>query len=466
VAQIARLLRDELGVDRDEHVAMLSGNRVEFVELCLGSLVAGVWMTPINWHLAPDEVAYQLSDSGARVLFVDPEHADLAARAADGIDVRLVSMGEELDGLVAHHDRARPETARRPGGNMFYTSGTTGRPKGVKRTRAATVDAALEGQVAAGAPLGLDGSGPHLVTGPLYHAAPLGFAVMDLLAGAPVVVTPRFDATGLLELIGSLDVRHTHLVPTMCVRLLDLPDAERARFDPSPLRTVLHGAAPIAESVKRRMIDWWGPVLVEYWGGSEGGVVTVIDSEEWLAHPGSVGRPTPSHEVFADSDGLLWCRRGSTRVFSYHGAPDKTDVAHDDTDAYTLGDIGRIDDEGYVYLSDRQSNMIISGGVNVYPAEVEAALGEHPAVLDVAVFGIPDDEWGESVKAAVELAPGHDVSPELESDILAFGRERLARFKVPRSIDFEEALPRHDTGKLYTRLLKDRYWPGDQTSRR
>jgi long-chain acyl-CoA synthetase len=200
-------------------------------------------------------------------------------------------------------------------------------------------------------------------------------------------------------------------------------------------------------------------VFVEFWGGSVGGVVTLIDSDVWLRHPGSVGRPTPGHEVVADDEGVLWCSKGDGRLFEYHGAPEKTDAAHAADGAYSLGDIGSVDDEGYVYLSDRKSNMIISGGVNIYPAEVEAVLIDHPAVRDVAVFGIPDDEWGESVKGAVELADGYVASADLERDILAFGAERLAKFKVPRSLDFEDALPRHDTGKLYTRLLKARYWP-------
>jgi long-chain acyl-CoA synthetase len=459
VARATHALRDELGLAPDDHVAQLAGNRVELVELCLGALVAGVWMTPINWHLAPDEIAYQLDDSGAQVLFVDPEHRELAERAVDDRRITVIEIGDELDDLLARQSDAPPTLDGPPGGNMFYTSGTTGQPKGVKRARPPTVAASLAGLRSSGAVLGLDGRGPHLVTGPLYHAAPLGFAVMDLLAGAPLVLTARFDTSEVLELITSRQVRNSHLVPTMCVRLLALSDDERTAFDPSSLRTVLHGAAPIAESVKRRMIEWWGPVFVEYWGGSEGGVVTLIDSEDWLRHPGSVGRPTPGHEVVADDEGVLWCRKGDARLFEYHGAPEKTDAAHAADGAYSLGDIGSVDDEGYVYLSDRKSNMIISGGVNVYPAEVEVVLIDHPAVRDVAVFGIPDDEWGESVKGAVELADGYVASADLERDILAFGAEQLAKFKVPRSLDFEDALPRHDTGKLYTRLLKARYWP-------
>jgi long-chain acyl-CoA synthetase len=354
---------------------------------------------------------------------------------------------------------------------MFYTSGTTGQPKGVKRATQPSVAQQLRGHAAAGATLGMAGTGPHLVTGPLYHAAPLGFAVMDLMRGAPMVIMPRWDPIGALELIGARAVRDTHLVPTMFVRLLRLPESERARHDLSSLGLVLHGAAPIAPSVKRQMIDWWGPVLVEYWGASEGGVVTLVGSQDWLEHPGTVGRAIANYEVFAgDADGTpvpvgevatLWCRsKVSDRVFSYHKAEEKTAAAYAAPGTYTIGDVGRVDDDGWVYLADRAANTIISGGVNIYPAEIEAVLIEHPAVIDVGVFGIPDDEWGEAVKAAVELAPDMDGDPGLEAEILAFARERLAGFKVPRSIDFERALPRHPTGKLFVRKLRDPYWEG------
>ena len=233
---------------------------------------------------------------------------------------------------------------------------------------------------------------------------------------------------------------------------------------------MLHGAAPIAPSVKRRMIEWWGPVLVEYWGASEGGVVTLVGSEEWLAHPGTVGRATPTHEVFAaDADGArlgpgetgtLWCRNTVIdQVFHYHNDPAKTAAAFAGPGTYSIGDVGRVEADGYVYLSDRAANMIISGGVNIYPAEIEHALADHPAVGDVAVFGIPDDEWGEQVKAAIELAPGIEPSDALTEELLAYARTRVAGYKVPRTIDYEAELPRHPNGKLYTRLLRDRYWP-------
>jgi long-chain acyl-CoA synthetase len=253
------------------------------------------------------------------------------------------------------------------------------------------------------------------------------------------------------------------------VRLLRLPAAVRERADLRSLRLVLHGAAPIAPDVKRRMIDWWGPVLVEYWGATEGGVCTLAGSAEWLAHPGTVGRATPSFEVFAvdaagarlpaGETGVLYCRHtSSTGVFEYHGAPEKTAACHLAPGVFTTGDVGRVDTDGYVYLSDRKVSMIISGGVNIYPAEIEAVLQQHPAVADVGVFGVPDEEWGEAVKAAVELVEGRRPSPELAAEILGFGRRHLASYKVPRSVDFVDRLPRDPTGKLRIRVLRDPYW--------
>jgi long-chain acyl-CoA synthetase len=257
----------------------------------------------------------------------------------------------------------------------------------------------------------------------------------------------------------------------MFVRLLRRDAAERAAFSAPALHTVLHGAAPIAASVKQRMIEWWGPILVEYWGGTESGVVTLVDSHEWLAHPGTVGRALPHWEVFAVGEdgrrlppgesGALYSRhRDLAEPFVYHRDAEKTARAYLEPGVLTLGDVGSVDAEGFVHLSDRASNVVISGGVNVYPAEIEQVLIAHPAVADVGVFGVPDDEWGESVKAAIELAPGHAASDALAAEILAFARERLAGYKVPRSIDFETALPRHPTGKLLVRELRERYWRG------
>jgi len=471
--RVARFLREEAGVAPGENVAVLMHNRVECVELLLGSVMAGVWLTPINWHLAPEEIAYVVADSAVRVVFADAAHAAQARAAlgAAGRGGRVVGVGAELESaLAAASDEPLPADGP-AGGNMIYTSGTTGRPKGVRRARPPALGEALANFERLGRNVGLDGSGPHLVTGPMYHAAPLMFSIYDNANGAPILIMPRWDEREALRWLQDREVAHTHLVPTMFVRLLRLPEEERTAFRAPRLDLVLHGAAPISVAVKRRMIEWWGPVLVEYWGGTEGGVTTLIDSRDWLAHPGSVGRALPGFEVYAVDDdgrrlppgesGELHCRHATlARVFEYHGDEAKTAAAHPAPHVFTLGDVGHVDEDGYVYLLDRKSAMIISGGVNIYPAEVEQVLLEHPAVADVAVFGIPDDEWGESVKAAVELARGFEPSPELERELLAFGRAHLAGYKVPRSIDFEDALPRHPSGKLYTRRLRDRYWQG------
>jgi long-chain acyl-CoA synthetase len=473
VRRVARLLRDDLGLAPEDHAALLMGNRVEAVELVIGAMLAGVWLTPINHHLTAEEIAYIIEDSGAHVVFTDAEH-EAVARAAIGPSSEppeILVAGASLERAIASaSDEPLPDDGP-PGATMIYTSGTTGRPKGVKRARAATVREALSAAVAAGLTLGLDGSGPHLVTGPLYHAAPLLFAVYDMFAGAPVVLMPRWDPHRTLDLIEERGIRHTHLVPTMFVRLLRLPEAVRTAFDPSSLSVVLHGAAPITAEVKRAMIDWWGPVLVEYWGATESGVATLVGSADWLAHPGTVGRATASFEVFAADDagkrlapgdvGTLYLRHKKlSKPFEYHLACAKTGEAYLDGGAFTIGDIGRVDADGYVYLADRKSHTIISGGVNIYPAEVEEMLQRHPAVADVAVFGIPDDEWGEQVKAAVELAEGWTASPALAEELIAFARAHLAGYKAPRSIDFEARLPRYPTGKLHTRLLRDPYWKG------
>lgn len=469
----ARLLRDEFGLGPGSHAALLMANRAEAFELVISAILAGVWLTPVNHHLTADEIGYILEDSGARVVFTDPEHEMLVRGATARAKPRpdLFVAGGTLEGAWNDASDAPLPADGPPGATMIYTSGTTGRPKGVKRARAATVREALAGGAAAGRALGLDGSGPHLVTGPLYHAAPLLFAVYDLLSGAPVVVMPRWDARATLDLVAAHGIRHTHLVPTMFVRLLRLPDDVRERFDPTPLGVVLHGAAPISEHTKRAMIEWWGPVLVEYWGATESGVVTLAGSDEWLAHRGTVGRATPSFEVFAADEsgvrlpagepGTLYVRHKKLAApFEYHDALKQTAEAYLASGAFTTGDVGRVDADGYVYLLDRKSHTIISGGVNIYPAEVEAVLHAHPAVADVAVFGVPDDEWGEQVKAAVELKPGRQPSDELAGELIAFARRHLATYKAPRSIDFERELPRHPTGKLHTRLLRDRYWKG------
>ncbi len=470
----ANLLHGGFGLRPGDHAAVVLGNRVEFVELVIAAHLAGVWLTPVNWHLTAEEIAFIVEDSGARVVLTEPAF-EAATREAVGGRAPVLLAGDELDAALYEASDVPADPTAPAGGTMVYTSGTTGRPKGVKRTRAATVAAQFRTLDAYGRAIGLDGGGPHLVTGPLYHAAPLGYAAMDLGNGAPLVLMDRWDAAVALDLMAGRAVRNSHLVPTMFVRLLRLPDPVRAGFDPSALHTVLHGAAPIAPSVKRQMIEWWGPVLVEYWGGSEGGVVTLVGSEEWLAHPGTVGRAVRGHEVFAvgedgarlgpDETGTLYAHNElGGEVFAYHNDPDKTARAHLAPGTYTLGDVGRVDADGYVFLSDRASNTIISGGVNIYPAEIEAILIGHPAVADVAVFGIPDDEWGETVKAAVELVPGTEPSDALIAELSAHAREHLAGYKVPRSIDVVDSLPRTPAGKLLVRELRAPYWEGRDRS--
>lgn len=470
--RFAHFLRHEVGLAPGEHISLLMGNRVEVIELLLGAVLAGQWVTPINWHLSEEEIDYVVGDSGSKLILTDAHYAPLAQRVtAARPDVSVIAAGQELD---RHLDavRATPIDLDGPaGGNMIYTSGTTGRPKGVKRALPPSVGAALEAHGTMGTNARLDGSGPHLITGPMYHAAPLMFSIYDNANGAPILIMPRWDEREALDILQRREVAHVHLVPTMFVRLLRLPDSERRAFEAPKLSIALHGAAPISVPVKQRMIEWWGPVLVEYWGATEGGVNTLIESEEWLAHPGSVGKALPAFEIFAVDEerrrlepgkiGDLYCRSSvSDRPFEYHGDPEKTAGAYLEPGVFTIGDVGYVDEEGYVHLADRRSNMIISGGVNIYPAEIEQVLQEHPAIADVGVFGIPDDEWGESVKAAIELRVGESPSEELRELILGYARERLAGYKVPRSIDFEETLPRHPSGKLYTRRLRDRYWAG------
>ena len=465
--RIARLLDTEIGLEPDDHIAILMENRVEGVELILGGIMAGVWVTPINWHLSSDEIAYVIRDSGAKVIFTDERYRDTAVEVAGGS--RIILAGDELDALLAGVSSVAPHPHGPAGGNMIYTSGTTGRPKGVKRARQTNVAAAMDFLGQYGSSVGLDGSGPHLITGPMYHAAPLMFAIYDNANGAPIIIMPRWDEERALELIVEREIRHLHMVPTMFVRLLRLPEEVKQKFSAPSLSLVLHGAAPVSVETKRAMIDWFGEKLVEYWGATEGGVNTLIGSREWLENPGSVGKTLPDFEVFAvgpdgerlapGETGDLYCRhKRLDKVFEYHGDPDKTAAAYLAKGVFTIGDIGWVEANGHVYLADRKSNMIISGGVNIYPREIEQVLEQHPAVADIGVFGIPDDEWGESVKAAIELRGGFAASPALEAELLDFARERLARYKVPRSIDFEAELPREASGKLYIRRLKDRYW--------
>ncbi|MEH6593328.1 MAG: AMP-binding protein, partial [Halioglobus sp.] len=394
-----------------QHIAVLLGNGREYYQILLGTVFAGCWLTPVNSHLTEPEIEYVLRDSGARMVFTDRA---LASTSGDMVTITpdaLFAGAAQYDGDVIYQ-RLQGLLTESAGGFLMYTSGTTGRPKGVKRNSPALLGETLLNWCQLGCSIGLDGSGVHLVTGPVYHAAPGLYSLYDLLNGAGIVLMPRWDAERCLQLIESQHITHTHLVPTMFVRLLrDRENFDRA-YDLSTLELVLHGAAPVAAVVKQQMIAWWGPVLVEYWGGSESGILTRVSAEQWLSHPGTVGKPLPQYELSVRDEnfdclpagdiGTLYTRKpGQRRPFHYFNDEEKTESAYID-DWFTLGDLGWQDAQGYVYIADRRSNLIISGGVNIYPAEVESALLEHAAVADVVVIGVDDTEWGKRVHAVIQ----------------------------------------------------------------
>jgi long-chain acyl-CoA synthetase len=472
--QLARAFRRR-GLAAGDAVAVLCGNQVEFAETVFAVYRSGLRLTPINRYLTAGEVAYILSDCDARALVVDASLAAIASgalAAAPACRVRFVANAGrdsgELEGgsedLAIARDAEDAADVLDPelGTTMLYTSGTTGRPKGVQRSAAAAA-----GMLAANIYGYVEGGGDvHLCTGPLHHAAPLAFSLgAPITYGAGVVLMDRFDATETLRLIERHCVTHTHMVPTMFHRLLSLPAHVREAYDLSSLRYVLHGAAPCPVTVKQRIIEWLGPIVSEYYAASEG-IGSFVDSETWLQHPGTVGKPyTPGQMKVGDEEGtelppgeigLMWLRAPEGGGFQYYKDPAKTSSSYRGN-YFTLGDVGRMDEDGYFYLTDRSANLIISGGVNIYPAEVDAVLLQHPAVADAATIGVPDTEWGESVLAVVELQAGVAGSDELAAELIAHCRSQLARFKCPRSVDFVAELPRQDNGKIYKRVLRENY---------
>jgi len=477
----------EAGVQPTETVALMSGNRRELFEAMAACGHASWLMVPVNWHWTAEELAYVLDDSDAVALLVEDQFADVAVEALANpktarCTIRVVIGGEPPEGFVAYEELLASSSPEEPdeqgmGGPMFYTSGTTGFPKGVKSSLSA-VGAPVEVMDLVSATftdmLGLPPEGVTLLEGPAYHSAQWVFSVFPLLRGSTVVMRHRFDPAETLHLIDEHQVTNVHLVPAQMIRMLKLDDEVREAFDGSSLDVVYHGAAPCPPDVKRQVLAWWGPVVSEYYGGTEGGFLTIITGDEWLEHPGSIGKALSTVELqILDDDGRpvapgeqgqIWFKSLLGSDFEYHKAPEKTAAAHREPGVGTLGDVGYADQDGFLFLSDRKIDMIISGGVNIYPAEIEGVLVGHPAVADAAVFGVPDDEMGESVKAAVLLVEGEQPSDDLEASIVAHVREHLAGYKAPRSIDFEDELPRTPTGKLLKRLLRDPYWEGSGRS--
>ncbi|WP_040789054.1 acyl-CoA synthetase [Nocardia paucivorans] len=467
----------EAGLRKGDHIALLSVNDPKIYEVYWAALRSGLYITAVNWHLSPAEIGYIVNDCDARALIVSADLGEAAEQiVADtpGVEIRLAFGGGVTghksyeDALAASSPEPLPDQPR--GADMLYSSGTTGRPKGIKHPlpERQVGDPPGDAYTAVFGPLyGFDTDSVYLSPAPLYHAAPLRFGGVVHALGGTLVVMERFDAERALAAIDRYRVTHSQWVPTMFVRMLKLDEATRARYDVSSLKVAIHAAAPCPVDVKRAMIDWWGPVLHEYYASTEGNGVTFIDSEQWLRKPGSVGRAGLGVIRICDDDGrelptgeigAVYFER-EEMPFAYHNDPAKTAQAvHPEHSTWTTtGDIGYVDEEGYLFLTDRKAFMIISGGVNIYPQEVEDALALHPKVFDVAVIGVPDEEMGESVKAVVQAAPGVETGPELAEELRIYLRERIAHYKVPRSFDFVDELPRTPTGKLVKGKLRDRY---------
>ena len=487
VNRLIRVLR-AAGVKPGDRLALFAGNSRAVFELMVAAHHAGIGYVPVNWHFTADELAHVMIDCGAQGLFTDSRFAATAAKALAcapqaatklRICARVLSTDttppgfEDFEALIdAQPDDSDPDD-QTLGGPMFYTSGTTGHPKGVVRVTSGPVPPIEAGKAmadGAAAALLLPPDGITLLAGPYYHSAQWSFSFLPMLAGLRVVMTQRFDAAQTLQLIDEHGVTNVHLVPTQFIRLLRLDPQVKKAFGGASLVRVWHGAAPCPAQAKREMIDWWGPCINEYYGSTEGAVVTGISSEQWLQRPGSVGRVLQMTDVFVLRDdgspapvgeqGTVYLRSRSGVGLLYHNDPDKTEAAHRGADLFTTGDVGWMDADGYLYLTDRKIDMIISGGVNIYPAEIEAVLATHPAVHDAAVIGVPNAEFGEEVKAIVQTVSGHEGDAALGEALMQHCRAALAGYKVPRTIEFRGELPRTETGKLQKRLLRDAYWEG------
>ncbi|MBK5223659.1 MAG: AMP-binding protein [Acidimicrobiia bacterium] len=477
--RLAHLLR-AAGLERGDHMALSMENQPRFMEVVWAALRSGIYITAVNSHLTAPELAYILDDCGAKLFVTSRQLADTAT-AVDWTELPAVTTRLMVDGATEGFEPYEVEVGRHPaepvgdesnGVTMLYSSGTTGRPKGVLRKLPKGHPGEEDPRAAVLGPVyGFRDAMVYLSPAPMYHAAPLGFSVNAQRHGGTVVIMERFDPVHALELIERHRVTHSQWVPTMFVRLLRVSDDDKARFDLSSHEVAIHAAAPCPVPVKQQMIEWWGSILYEYYAGTEGNGSTAITSEEWLLRPGSVGRPRAGKVHILGPDGVELGPREEGAIyfsgggkFEYHNAPEKTAEARMPGGLSTLGDVGYLDEDGWLFLTDRKAHMIISGGVNIYPREVEDVLIQHPAVADVAVFGIPNEDFGEEVKAVVQpLDPDVDTE-QLARELQAFTHEHLAGYKCPRSIDFRDELPRLPTGKLYKRVLVEEYKQMAQSS--
>ena len=463
-----------LGLGPGDGVAYLLDNSPTIFELAFAARRAGLYYTPLNTSLRPAEIAYVLKDSGARVLVVGPSLAALAQEICAGLDhpPLIFALGSSYDEAMAAVPGPSPLPPRPLGRDFIYSSGTTGLPKGIRKPLVPYADKDREDPevTAWRRAFEFDAASIYLSPAPLHHAAPIRYCMRTIQLGGTSVVLRKFVAEAALRAIPQYGVTHSQWAPVMFVRLLALPQAVRDSCDLSTMRYAIHAAAPCPIALKQQMLDWWGDCLWEFYGGSEGLGLTRISSAEWRDHQGSVGRAVLGQlhildeggaELPAGQIGRIFFSGGP--VFEYFNDPDKTRAAHDHRGWATYGDLGHLDPEGYLYISGRRTDLIISGGVNIYPQEIEDCLSAHPQVQDVAVVGVPDAEYGEAVKAVVQLRDPAAAGPPLAAELIAFCRARLPGFKTPKSVDFDPQLPRQDNGKLLKRQIKDRYW--DPTGR-
>jgi long-chain acyl-CoA synthetase len=484
---------ESIGVGFGDTVAVYLRNDFAFFEASFAAGLLGAYPVPVNWHYTEDEARYLFEKSGAKAIVI---HADMLPPVQSaipaGVPVLVVRTPSEIQAAYGLADEAcpvpagmtdwdqwlegfapRPPSDVQAPGTIVYTSGTTGRPKGVRRApptpdQVRSMTRLLLDIFGFSLPPGDPSKVVTAVTGPMYHSAPNAYGLYAARFGASIILQPRFDPEELLQMIERHRITHLHMVPIMFNRLLKLPEAVRTKYDLSSLKFVVHAAAPVSPAIKRAMIEWWGPVIYEYYGSTETLAVVFCNSEEWLAHPGTVGKPVPDADVrVIDAEGRtlpqgeigeVVCRIGTCSDFTYHGDDEKRRQS-EKAGLIAPGDVGYFDADGYLFLCDRAKDMIISGGVNIYPAEIEAELCKMPGVTDCAVFGVPDEEYGEAVHAIVLPETGARLT---EADVRAWLRERMAGYKVPKRVEFRADLPREDSGKIFKRKLREPFWEGQE----